>query len=444
MNPFSRSARALTLAKRGRVAAAIAAVALIGIGVAVFGWQDAAADADGIPTAAVRNGDVTVEVHATAEVRAARAALLSAPGITGALQIVEIAPTGGRVRAGDTVVQFDPAEQEYQLSQSRSQLAQAVEDLRKLDDDTTVKQSQHEIDIMKAKFALRRAELDLRSNELVGKIQSEKNQLAYDEAKRRLEQLQADASTLTADARASRAALEEKRNKSQLDVEGAERNIERMTLTAPFDGIVIAQENRDAAGGIFFFGMTMPEYRQGDVVQPGRPVAELFDPGALDVIARIGEADGSNVSPGQSAKVQLYPDWDRTLEAKVVSVGGGGPRRFWEANTRQMELVLRVTGDAKGLQPGWSGTVVITGDSVRQARFVPRQALVDRDGKSLVYVRQGNGFVATPVKVSRRTETAAVVEGLAEGTVVALRNPDSETAKPAGSAPASPAGGRAP
>jgi HlyD family secretion protein len=433
------------LTRRSMAAASAAAAAvLVTIGVVAFGWQDAPPDTNGVSTATVRIGDVVVEVHATAEVRAARASLLSAPGVPGTLQIVEIAPTGARVRAGDVIVQFDPAEQEYQLAQSRSELAQAEEDLRKLQDDATVKQSQHAIDIMKAKFALRRAELDLRSNELVGKIQSEKNRLAFDEAKRRLEQLEGDASTLTADARASRAALEEKRNKSRLDVEGAERNIERMTLKAPFDGIVIAQENRDAAGGIMIFGMTMPEYRQGDVVQPGRPVAELFDPGALDVIARIGEADGSNVSPGQRAQVQLYPDWKRTLQATVLSVGGGGPRRFWEANTRQMELVLRVVGDAAGLQPGWSGTVVITGEPVRKATYVPRQALVERDGKSLVYVRQGTGFVATPVKVRRRTETAAVIEGVPQGTIVALRNPDAERAQARTGGPTAPRAGGAP
>jgi HlyD family secretion protein len=432
----------MRLKRRGVAAGSLmAAAVLVTIGVAAFARQDSAPDANGVPTAPVRSGDVAVEVHATAEVRAARASLLSAPGIPGTLQIVDIMPTGARARAGDVVVQFDPAEQMYQLAQSRSELAQAEEDLRKLEDDTTVKQSAHAIEIMKAKFALRRAELDLRAKELIGRIQAEKNLLAFEEAKRRLEQLEGDATTLTADARASRAALEEKRNKSRLDVEGAERNIERMTLKAPFDGIVIAQENRDAAGGMFFFGMTMPEYRQGDVVQPGRPVAELFDPGALDVIARIGEADGSNVSAGQLAQVQLYPDWNRTLEAKVITVGGGGPRRFWEANTRQLELVLRVVGDAKGLQPGWSGTVVITGEPVRKATYVPRQALVDRDGKSLVYVRQGEGFVATNVKVRRRTETAAVIEGLPAGTIVALRNPDAESAKPSGTAPSAPAGG---
>ena len=430
---------------RVRAWAAGSAVALVAvIAIVIFGWQRSAAGSDGIPTAPVRSGDVAIEVHATAEVRASRATLLSAPGIPGTLQIIQIVPTGARVAAGATVVQFDPAEQEYQLGQSRSQLAQAEEDLRKLQSDTTVKRSEHEIEIMKAKFAVRRAELDVRANELVGKIQAEKNRLAFDEERRRLEQLEGDAGTLTADARASRAELEEKRNKLRLDVEGAERNIERMTLTAPFDGLVIAQDNYDAAGGIMIWGMPMPEYRQGDVVQPGRAVAEVFDPGSLHVIARIAEADGSNVSPGQRATVQLYPDWTRTLDATVVSVGSGRPRRFWEANTRQLELVLRLTGEVRGLHPGWSGTVVIKGEPLRNVTHVPRQAVMDRDGRTVVHVRKGSGFVQTVVKIQRRTETAAVIEGVPAGEVVALRNPDTESAKPASAGQPSSPGSRAP
>ena len=404
------------------------AITMLAIGVIAWGRTDVSPTRDEIPTAVARTGDIAVEVHATAEIRAARAALLSAGGVPGTLQIVSMVPTGTHVKAGEPVVRFDPAEQEYQLAQSRSALAQAEEELQKLNDDTTVKQAQHAIEIMKARFVLRRAELDLRSNELVGKIQMEKNQLAVEEARRLLEQLEGDAATLTADASASRAALKETRNKSRLDVEAAQRNIERMTLVAPFDGIVIAQQNIDAAGGIGFFGMVMPEYREGDVVQPGRPVAEVFDPASLEVVARIGEADASNVSPGQRAQVQFYPDHSRTLQATVGRIGGGGARRFWETSSRQLEVMLRLAGPTSGLQPGWSGTVVIQGDAVRNATHVPRQAIVEKDGRSVVYVRQGGDFVATPVKVQRRTEIAAVIEGVTPGAEIALRNPEAQQA----------------
>jgi HlyD family secretion protein len=408
--------------------ALVTAIAIPAVAIAALGWDptDAPPHSGDIPTAIARTGDVAVEVHAVAESRAARAALLSAGGIAGTLQIVEMVSTGTRVRAGDPVVRFDPAEQQYQLEQSRSELAQAEEELQKLNSDTAVKEAQHAIEILKARFALRRAELDLRSNELVGKIQMEKNRLAFEEAERLLEQLESDAATLTADAQASRAALEEKRNKSRFDVEAATRSIDRMTLTAPFDGIAIAQENRDAAGGFMIFGMTMPEYREGDVVQPGRPVAEVFDPGSLEMVARIAEADASNVSPGQKAKVTFHPDPGRTWSATVARIGGGGARRFWEASSRQLEVVLRAEGDVSGIQPGWSGSAVIHGEPVRNATHVPRQAVIDKDGRSVVYVRQAGTFVATPVKVQRRTEIAAVVHGVAAGAEVALRNPEAE------------------
>jgi len=410
--------------RRRLVVAAVAATPLLAIVAFALRGSDAVAQDGAIPTAIARTGDIAVEVHAIAEIRAARAALLSAAGLPGTLQIVEMVPTGTPVRAGDRVIRFDPAEQEYQLEQSRSELAQAEEDLQKLNDDAAVKEAQHQIDIMKARFGLRRAELDLRSNELVGQIQVEKNRLALEEAQRLLEQLEADTSTLSADTKASRAALEEKRNKARFDVEAAQRNIERMTFAAPFDGIVIAQENRDAAGGFMIFGMTMPEYRVGDVVQPGRPVAEVFDPASLEIVARIAEADASNVAPGQRVEVRFYPDAARTLEATVAAIGGGGARRFWETSSRQLEIVLRLASAMRGVQPGWSGTALIRGDAVRNATHVPRQAIVEKNGRSVVYVRQAGGFVATPIKVERRTEISAVIKGVTPGTEVALRDPE--------------------
>src|SRR5919109_573857 len=64
------------------------------------------------PTTRVRRGDLDLKVYTTGELRAARIALLVAPPIGGSLQIVELAPTGKRVKAGDLVIQFNPGEQE--------------------------------------------------------------------------------------------------------------------------------------------------------------------------------------------------------------------------------------------------------------------------------------------------------------------------------------------
>lgn len=387
-----------------------------------------------VPTALVRRGDLRIDVHATAELRAARALQLAAPSTGGVMQLVTLTPTGTRVRAGDVVADFDPSEQEYQLEQNQSELAQADEELAKLRADATVRKAEDEVAVLKARFEVRRAELDLKANELVGEIQAARNRLAHEEAQQRLAQLEADIKTRDADTAAARAVVEEKRNKTRLAVENARRNIERMTLRAPFDGLVIAGENRDASGGMMFFGMVLPEYREGDVVQPGRIVAEVFDTLGLELVARVHERERGNIAAGQSAEVRFDPAPGRVLRAKVASVGGMGPRRWWESSPRRdMEVTLRLEEDAGELQPGITAQAVIAGSPLRDVTYVPRQAVVERSGRPIVYVRESGSFEARPIKMRQQTEAFIVVEGVQAGAVVALSDPDEIVS--AGSAP---------
>jgi len=65
---------------------------------------------------------------------------------------------------------------------------------------------------------------------------------------------------------------------------------------------------------------------------------------------------------------------------------------------------------------------------------VPRQAVFQKSGKTHVFVKVGDRFEQREVKLSHRTESRAAVEGLAEGTEVALVDPN---ALPAGSSGAS-------
>ena len=52
-----------------------------------------------------------------------------------------------------------------------------------------------EVALLHARYDVRRGELDIQSNELVGAIKAEQNVLMLDEAKQRLAQLEADLKT---------------------------------------------------------------------------------------------------------------------------------------------------------------------------------------------------------------------------------------------------------
>ena len=68
---------------------------------------------------------------------------------------------------------------------------------------------------------------------------------------------------------------------------------------------------------------------------------------------------------------------------------------------------------------------------MKNALFLPRQALFEKEGKPIVYVKTAKAFEQREVKIVRRTEAQIVIDGLAEGTEVALVNPEEEAKKPA-------------
>ena len=87
--------------------------------------------------------------------------------------------------------------------------------------------------------------------------------------------------------RATISLAEEKRNKAKLAMDQAQGNIDKMRVTAPMDGLVALEKNEGAMGGFCCFpGMTLPEYHEGDQVEPGRTVGQVIDPKGMELVAQ--------------------------------------------------------------------------------------------------------------------------------------------------------------
>lgn len=412
---------------------AVAAVAAM----AAVAWPAAGEE---VPTTRVVRGNLKLDVHATGEVRAARSLTLTAPPVGGMLRLVTLADTGTSVKAGDVVMEFDPAEQQYQLEQSRSELEEAEQEIVKMRADNEVRAAQDQVDLLTARFDVRRAELDAAAGEeLIGAIEARKRVLALDEARRRLAQLGEDVKSRAETNRASLTVVEEKRTKARLATERAQQTIDSLAITAPLDGLVVIKENRDASGGFFFSGMTLPEYHAGDTVFPGRPVVDVFDSSRLEIRAKVNEQERGNISAGQPASVRADALPGRRLVARVANLAGLASRgSFFEraGPTRQFDAILRFDRPDAQLKPGTSVQVVVAGTELKAALHVPRQALFEKRGKPVVYVKNGDRFEPREVRITHRTESRVAIEGLAEGSVVALVNPDAETrAAPGASGP---------
>jgi multidrug resistance efflux pump len=404
--------------------AGVVGAALVIAAIVVTPMQGVQTGGNVIPTAHVAEGDVPVVVHATGELRPLRAQALVAPSVGGPMQILSIAATGTPVKTGDVVVEFDQSEQEERLETARSELAQAEQEIAKMRADASVQGAQDDVALLTARFDVRRAELDVQGSVLHSAIDKQKFVLTLEEAKGRLAQLQEDLKSRADTDRASLAVLEEKRNKARLQMDNAQRNIDNMKLRAPFDGLVTVKDNdmNNAA----WAGVVVPEFRAGDTVYPGRQIAEVLQQSGIELIAKVSEYDRAHLNAGQKADVTIHAVQGESLPATIKAVAGASRREVWSWNdpTRTFDVSIDVTGsNPASLRPGLTTQVRITGAPIKAARFLPRQAIFEQDGKPVVFVRQGRSWEPREVRVSHRTEAHVVVTDLPVGTEVALRNP---------------------
>jgi RND family efflux transporter MFP subunit len=414
----------------------------------VFGsraLQATRAISNGIPTIRVKKGTIENKVYTRGELHPSNTATLMAPPVGGTLQIIHLADTGAHVNANDVVIQFDPSEQEYNLGQAQSDLAQAEQEITKAKADAAVQASQDQVDLLKARFAVSQAGLDVSKNELLSAIDAKKNLLALDQAKRHLAQIQVDMKSRAATGQATIAVSEAKRNRARVIIQQAQSNIEKMTIRAPFSGLVAVKQNIDSTGGFFTTGMVLPEYRQGDQVQPGRVVAQVLGVDQMEIQAKVDENDRANINPGQRVEVRVDALPGVSYSGKVKTVAGMASNNFWGGSTiRKFDTTFQLDDAGSRLRPGITAQVIILGEKTRDALYIPPQAVFDKDGKPVVYVRNGSGFEPHELKIVRRTEGQLIIEGLREGTEIALVNPEQHGKKaPTAAGPIGPAVGGA-
>jgi HlyD family secretion protein len=426
------------MTRRRRVVLGAAACLATALGATAWFVKGSAAtvlstSAVSVPTTRVMRGPLELSVHTIGDLRASRSVMLQAPPVAGGLlRLVKMAETASAVHSGDVILEFDPTEQQYALEQAQSQVAEAEQQITKLKADREVQAAQDRVDLQAAQFDVRRAELDARlDRDLVAATEYQKRQLSLEEAHRRLAQIEEGEKSRAETSRAALAVAEEARTKAKLAAGRAQQNIESLIVKAPIDGFVVARENRDANSGPFYSGMTLPEYRAGDNVFPGRPVADVFDLSQMEIRAKVNEQQRNNVAAGQKATVESAALPQVKLSARVSAVAGLAQSDWWGSSgpLRDFDVTLKIDQADPRLRPGISVQLLLAGTRVDNVLHVPRQAIFEKSGKPVVYVRVGERFEARAVKPTQRTESRVGIEGLAEGTEVALVNPESAKTK---------------
>jgi biotin carboxyl carrier protein len=273
-----------------------------------------------VPTTQVRRGDVVIRAYTRGELRAVRSVTLTAPNLFGTVQVTKLAPLGSFAREKDLVVEFDESEVLSRLEEKQLELEQIEEQVKKATAELAIRNNQDQVELLRARYSVRRAELEVKRNELLSPIDARRNELNLEEARRRLKQLESDIKSRLEQAEAELAVLREQKNKATIEMSREKQRLTQTKLLAPMSGLVSIQQNRFTGGRMF--GMQVPDIREGDQVQPGMPVADVLDLSELEILAKIGELDRANLREGQEATIQLDALSDNKLHGSIKSMSG--------------------------------------------------------------------------------------------------------------------------
>ena len=413
--------------KRSRILVSeiVAAVLVVAVGVTATTWRSTLSEPDtDVPSAVVKRGELDLKVYTTGELRANHSVTISAPAIGGgSLQITRLLHTGIPVKKGDVVVEFDPSEQIYKLEQSRSELLQAEQDIIKAKDDAAVQAAQDKVALLKARFDVRRAQLEVQKNELVSSIDAQKNQLALQQASRALAELEHDIQSHGVTEKTGVDLAREKWNKAKLSMDQAQQNIQKIRVVAPIDGLVAIQKNV-GDGDFIISGLSLPDFHEGDQTRPGAAIAIVVDSRDMELSAKVSETERANIVIGQQAEIQFDALPGRVFHGVLKSAAGMVQRSFfWDDQGSKYDVTVQLSDPDPRLRPGLTAQIVVFGEKKQNTLYVPRQALFQKEGTQTVFLKKGASFKQLPVKVTAESESRAAIEGLQERDEVALIDP---------------------
>jgi len=272
-----------------------------------------------IPTTKVQRGDVVIRAYSRGELRAVRSVTLTAPNLFGTVQVTRLAPMGSLAREKDLVVEYDDSERRAALEEAQLSVQSVDEQIKKAKADLAIQQSQDAVTLLKTRYDVRRAELEVQRNPIISAIDGKKNLLTLEQSKRALKELESDIQSRQEQADSQLAVLQEQRNRSLIDVQRELQRIAQTKTLASITGLVAIKQNR---AGNFNFGQQLPDIREGDTLQPGMPVVDVLDLSELEVWAKVGELDRANLTEGQEALLQLDAVPDKRFQGRIKAMSG--------------------------------------------------------------------------------------------------------------------------
>ena len=394
-------------------------VALVVIAALVYVFlhkgQLSGAQQGNVQTAAAVVRDFVSAVRLSGTTEAIRSRPVLAPQLAGAqlgtMVVTKMVPAGTHVNKGDLIVEFD---RQAQIKDALDKKASYQD----LEDQITEKQAaeaaaraKDQDDIHQAQDDLQKAQLEMGKNEILSRIDVEKNQEALAEAQQTLKQLQHTFDLKRQAAAADIKTLEIQRDRARATMLYAESNVEKMAIHSPMDGVVVLNS--------VWLNGRIGEVQEGDEIRAGVPFMKIVDPSTMQVRVGVNQADVLKLQIGQSAVVHLdaYPNLGFT--GTLVELSPVGHPNDYSTTVRTFIAIFSIHEDNPKLMPDLSASVDVQVANISGALTVPAESVQRDQAGDFVWLKNAVRFERHSVEAGLTNGSLTVIkQGLKPGDVV--------------------------
>ena len=396
----------------------IVTVALGGVAATLFSARDpgpGAASGTRETTYTVGKRDFVRALRLSGTVEAVEATTVSAPRLSGpnssSLVITRLVKGGTTVRPGDLLVEFDRQAQLTNSLDRRAELNDLEQQIRRRAAEENAARARDESELKQADSAVVRAELEMAKNEMIPKIQAEKNTQALEQAKARRDQLKKTYDLKRKAAQADIRILEIRRAKAENAMKMAETNAARMEVRSPIAGLAVIRTMWKSQG--------MSEILEGEEVRAGVPVVDIVNPDKMRVRVRVNQSDINELRAGQPVHVGLDAYPDLTFSGRISQISPIAVTSTLSPKVRYFVMLAEIDGSHEKLMPDLTAYLDVELARTPAALVVPRDAIVVDGEKTTVRVRDGSRSQTREVSVGAfSAHEALITSGLDAGVVI--------------------------
>jgi HlyD family secretion protein len=283
-------------------------------------------------------------------------------GHNGQLTIVRIAPKGTTLKKGDLVVEFDRQVPLREAIDKQAEWKQFEEDIRKKQAEIALQDAVDDTAIKTAENDLALARLETTKNDVLPRIDAEKNTLNLQAAEAKLPSLRKSVSLKREAAAAELAILELKRDRAARVRDRAMATADALLVLAPIDGLVVPRTVWKPGGS----GPGEPE--EGDEIWPGIAVLDIVSPRAMRVRVKANQVDVHRLVVGTPARITLDAYPDRSYPGRLRQVSPIATRGAFSPKVRTFTAIFDIDAQHAEIAPDLSAAVDLLPEGARAAR----------------------------------------------------------------------------